>query len=130
MKMLAFILNIPWTIIGILCAVISVPTNISFSQKPFAVVFSVRSFWWYTWLPGKSGVRAAAIGNTVLLGKKILQNDIQHELVHVEQAMRAPLIFPILYFVESWKKGYVGNKYEVEAYGTTDSVYIEEEIKK
>ncbi|MDB5254204.1 MAG: 2-phosphoglycerate kinase [Parcubacteria group bacterium] len=122
---MSFILNLPWTIVGILASVVSFPKNITFHKKPFAFVLHIRSFWWYSWLPSMRGVRAMAIGQVVLLGPYILPKDFEHELVHVEQAIQTPFIHPILYFIESRKKGYRRNKYEVEAYRRAENVYVE-----
>jgi hypothetical protein len=120
---LAFILNLPWTIAGLLCAVISIPYRIRFRAKPTAIIFNVRSYWWYSWLPGKRGVRACAIGHVVLLGPMEMTNDLEHELIHVEQAEREPLVRPLLYFLETMRHGYRRNKYEDEAYRRAGNVY-------
>ncbi len=125
MKALAFLLNLPWTIVGIMCGLISIPQTTSFNLQPPALVMSVRSFWWYWWLPNMKGARAMAIGNVVLLGRNILDKDLEHELIHVEQVMRTPLIHPILYWIETLRKGYGHNKYEEEAYGKAGNLYIE-----
>ena len=71
------------------------------------------------------GARAMAIGNTVLLGPTIEDHDLEHELVHVTQYQRMPLIYPILYHVELFRKGYRNNKYEDEAYRIAGNVYKE-----
>lgn len=57
-----------------------------------------------------------ALGNTIVLGPKIGKFDLEHEIVHVNQYLRYPLIFPILYYIELFKKGYKNNKYEKEAF--------------
>ena len=66
-----------------------------------------------------------AVGNVVMFSPKILPNDLEHELVHVEQAMKAPLIHPFLYWLETARKGYRHNKYEEEAYDRAGNIYIE-----
>lgn len=124
MKFIAFILNFPWTIIGLLLALMSVPYSLHFDGTRLAVIFNVRSFWWYRWLPGKNGVRAMANGHVVQLGPKALNTDLAHELVHVEQAIREPLIKPFLYEIETLKNGYRQNKYEREAYDRTGDTYV------
>lgn len=124
MQIITYILNLPWTIIGIIFSLISIPEKFGFSKNPFAFVINIKSFWWYEWLPGKKGVRAITIGNVVLLSRKILEKDLEHELVHVKQFNRAPFVFPILYFWENLKSGAVNNKYEKEAYGATNSSRI------
>lgn len=125
MTILAFLLNLPWTLAGLLLGVISVPRSIRLHFKPFALVITVRSFWWQTWLPGYGGVRASSIGAVVLLGKNLLPNDLEHELVHVAQYEREPFIHPILYTYQSLRYGYKNNKYEVEAYTKAKNKYVE-----
>jgi ASC-1-like (ASCH) protein len=65
-----------------------------------------------------------AIGNIVLMGPKLLANDLEHELVHVAQSMREPLIHPFLYQIENARKGYRKNKYEMEAYTKAGNAYV------
>lgn len=67
--------------------------------------------------------RAMAIGHVVLLGPKLEVKDLEHELVHVSQHQRVPIIQPILYAVELFKRGYRNNKYEIEAYQKAGNVY-------
>lgn len=124
MKYFAFILNIPWTLVGIVTALISIPTKLTFDQNHLAFIFQVKSFWWYTWLPGKRGARAMVNGHVVLLTPHILENDLGHELIHVEQFIRRPFIHPFLYTYQTWKYGYRQNKYEVEAYDRSGSKYL------
>lgn len=108
------ILNIPWNLSGILFAVISVPTRAQI-HRPYALVFTVKSLWWAKLLPSYREVRAVTIGQVVLLGGEVKQRDLQHELAHVAQAVRAPLVQPVLYTVETIRFGYRSNKYEKEA---------------
>lgn len=122
MKFISFILNLPWTIIATLCAIISLPKRIRINQKPFAIVFIIRSFWWYEWL--SKGVRAMALGNCVLLGPKELPNDFEHELAHIKQIEREPFVHFFLYQIETLRHGYRKNKYEEEAYSSTNSTYL------
>lgn len=65
------------------------------------------------------------LGNVILLGPRILKNDIEHELVHVQQHQREPFIHPILSAIETAKYGYKESKYEKEAYSKSKSTYIE-----
>lgn len=118
------LLNFPWSLFGILLAIISLPKKLRFSKNPKAIIFNIQSFWWYTWLPRMKGVRAMAMGNIVLLGKNILDNDMEHELVHVEQFEREPFIHPFLYQYQNLVYGYKENKYEKEAYLKADNTYI------
>jgi hypothetical protein len=121
--MIVFILNLPWTLLGLMAAIPSIPRWISVNKKPFAIVVHVRSLWWYAWLPGYAKVRAMALGNVVLLNPRADEKDLVHELIHVEQYGRLPFIFPILSFWESQRKGYRRNKYEAEAYDKSGSRY-------
>lgn len=86
-----------------------------------AFILRIKKFWWA--FGYMHNARAMAIGHTVLLGPNLLDKDLEHELVHVEQAMRAPLIHPVLYFIELLQKGYRNNKYEVEAYNRSGNKY-------
>jgi len=125
MGFLALILNLPWTALGLLGAIASAPTSIRTHQKPLALIVTVRSFWW---LPGHKGLRAATLGNVVLLSQKLLPSDLEHELIHVEQNEREPLIKPFLYEWQSLKYGYRNNKYEVEAYTRVGNRYVEKTL--
>ncbi len=119
--MLGFILNIPWTIIGLIGALISMPIKVGFRTNPYAFVFTVKKFWWA--IGYMKNARAMAIGHVVLLGPNLENKDLEHELVHVEQYQLLPLIFPVLYYVELTRKGYRNNKYEDEAYRRAGNVY-------
>lgn len=68
-------------------------------------------------------VRGITFGNTILLGPLEEQNDLEHELVHVEQFLKWPLIFPLLYWWELLRNGYQHNKYEVDAYTRAGNRY-------
>ena len=70
----------------------------------------------------KSHSVAIVFGKTIHLFNtsrdEFLKNDrwVCHELVHVKQFQRYGFIkFPFLYLLESIRKGYRNNKYEVEA---------------
>lgn len=125
MKILAYVLNVPWTILGVLLAFISIPVSITLHRKAGAVVFKVKSFWWFNWLPQSNGTRGMALGNVVMMGPKEMDKDLQHELIHVEQIMREPFVHIFLYYLEMFKKGYKNNKYEIEAYTRAENIYIE-----
>jgi hypothetical protein len=51
------------------------------------------------------------LGSVTLFGPKLLNNDLEHELVHIKQHKREPLIHPILNFIETLRHGYRQNKY-------------------
>lgn len=101
--------------------VISVPHKLSFVQKPYAFIIIAKSLWWL--FGYMKGGRALAIGHVVILGPKVEEKDLEHELIHVEQHARMPLIQPVLYYIELFRKGYKNNKYEVEAYSRAGNVY-------
>ncbi len=71
----------------------------------------------------KKGVRAITNGHVIQLGPLEREKDLEHELIHVEQAEREPFIHPLLYLVESRKHGYRQNKYEDEAYTRASNEY-------
>ena len=125
MVLLSLLLNLPWTLLGLVGALLSGPSNIRFTKKPPAVIFSARSFWWLERLPGYRGVRAATWGNTVVEGPKLAENDEKHELIHVEQAMSRPFIHPFLYLIESIRHGHKNNHYEKEAYKRAGNKYLD-----
>lgn len=120
-RTIAIILNFPAAIPGIIGALLSVPRKVVIASKPFAVIFYVRSFWWWQWLPGQSKTRGMANSWCIQLGPTADDADLAHELVHVEQAERHPFIFPFLYMMESKKSGYRNNKFEEEAYSRSGS---------
>jgi hypothetical protein len=76
------------------------------NKQSLALMMTVRSFWWQTWLPGYKGVRATTTGAVVLLSEKLLAHDLEHELVHVAQYQREPFVHPFLYVFASLRHGY------------------------
>jgi hypothetical protein len=119
--LISFILNLPYTFIGLFLALLSAPTAIRWNSNPKAIILNVKEFWWAKGY--LKGARAAAIGNVVLLSPRTEQKDLEHELVHVEQHQRMPLIQPILYTIELLRNGYRNNKYEMEAYAKSGNTY-------
>jgi hypothetical protein len=89
------------------------------------VIITVKSFWWQNWLRGHKGVRAMSIGSVIILGQNLLENDLEHEVIHVEQSIREPFLHPLLYAYQSLRYGYRKNKYEIEAYEKAGNKYIE-----
>jgi hypothetical protein len=121
---LGYFLNLPWTMVGLILAIISIPKEVGLKED--AIVFKVRSFWWTRFTPGMRQLRIRGItnGNVISLGPLEEKNDLAHELVHVRQFMKKPFIAGFLYWRESKKHGKgLDNKYEREAYETTGSVY-------
>ena len=119
--MIGFILNIPYSFFGLIVVLLSVPTGITFSKEPYAFIIKVKKLWWLFGYM-KNG-RAVAIGHVVILGPHLEDKDLEHELVHIEQYQRAPIIHPILYYLELMRKGYRNNKYEEEAYRKAGNIY-------
>lgn len=119
--MISFVLNLPYTLIGLLIAVFSGIKNIRFSLHLYSFVVKIRSFWWV--FGYMNNARAMTIGHVVLLGPKEETNDLEHELVHVKQYSTYPIIFPLLYYFELLLKGYKNNRFEIEAYSLSKSVY-------
>jgi hypothetical protein len=122
MMLIGLLFNLPWTILAIFAAIISIPTELTLHRHPAVLIIHVRSFWWKH-IHGTQHVRAVTTGNVVLLGSKLEKNDLKHELVHIEQYQREPFIHPFLYFFESWAHGHQNNKYEVEAYRLAGNPY-------
>lgn len=124
MKIVGYILNTPWTLIGLLLALVSIPKQVRFIND--AIVFNVQSFWWanLVWYVDAKKVRGITNGNVISLGPLEEPNDLKHELIHVQQYMRQPFIYPFLYVAEVFKHGSSPkNKYEEEAYRMSDSIY-------
>ena len=121
--MIGFILNFPYTLIGVIISLVSIPTGTKFNKQPIALVIGVKKFWWAVGY--LKNARAMAIGHVVLLSPKTEVNDLEHELVHVQQNQRMLLIQPFLYWIELIRKGYKNNKYEIEAYQLVGDKYYE-----
>lgn len=118
---MSFILNLPYTFFGIIVALILRPCKFNLHRKPFAFIFRVRNdSYGIGYIKGWRGV---TIGNVVILNPREEENDLEHELIHVEQNARLPLIFPFFYYYELFRKGYIENKYEKEAYQRAGNIY-------
>jgi ASC-1-like (ASCH) protein len=122
MKLIKFLFNIFYTIIGLFFGVISGVQSVRWHANPWAIVMRVRGLWWM--FGYMRGGRAFALGNVVVLGPNIKSGDLEHELIHVRQYERYPLIFPFLYYTELFRKGYRKNRFEEEAYTDSNSVYV------
>ncbi len=121
--MFSFILNLPYTVLGLLLAVVLVPRSIRLYNAPRSIVVRVSndSFG----LAYMRGWRGMTVGHTVLLNRKEEDKDLEHELIHVRQYSRYPLIFPMLFYIELLRKGYRNNKYEQEAYDEAGNVFYD-----
>ena len=119
--MVSFMLNFPYTltlfVLGLTCR----PKYIKLNRKPFAIILKVRNFWWKGFV--MKYCRAMASGNTALLGPLEEGHDLEHELIHVRQHNKLPLIYPVFYYYETLRHGYRKNKFEDEAYRLSGSVY-------
>ena len=123
LSLTSFALNIIYTATGLLISLISMPQRVRLMSKPLAFVINVKSFWWVFGYMRNS--RAMTIGHVVLGGPTVENKDLEHELIHVEQYCRIPLIFPFLYYSELIMNGYKNNKYEIEAYKKAGNTYRE-----
>lgn len=119
--MISFILNLPYTLVGLILGLISLPKGFKIDKKSQAIIIKVSYLWWA--ISYIKGARAATIGHVILLGSKVEDGDLEHELIHVAQYKKEPLIHPFLYFIEILRKGYRNNKYEVEAYNKAGNIY-------
>lgn len=120
-NMLAFVPNLPYTLIGLIIALFSLPNRVRTHKQPYSLIIYVKSLWWAVGY--LKGARATTIGHVVILGPDAEKGDLEHELVHVAQHQRAPLLQPFLYYAELFKNGYRNNKYEIEAYKTAGNRY-------
>lgn len=121
MKIIPFLLNLPFTLTGLIPLVLSVPYDVKFIKNQYAFVFKVKKFWWVFGYLKKS--RAMTIGHIILLSPGELKNDLEHEIIHVKQCDRYPVIYPFLYYYELIRKGPRLNRFEDEAYRLSNSVY-------
>lgn len=119
--MFRFILNLPYTLVGLIFGIFSLPLKVDLKKDPYAVVFYVRKLWWTVGY--MKNARAVTIGHMVLLGSNSQDKDLEHELIHVEQHQRIPIFFPFLYAIELYKRGYKDNIYEIEAYKRAENIY-------
>lgn len=120
-RIILFILNIPFTLTGLIPLILSGPYYVKLINNPYALVFNVKKFWWVFGYMKKA--RAMTIGHIILLSPKVLKNDLEHEIIHVRQAERYPVIYPFLYFYELVRRGPRKNRFEDEAYRLSNSVY-------
>jgi len=127
MRLILFILNLPFTLIGIVPTLLSVPFHVKLVTNPIAFVFRVKKFWWA--FGYMKNARAMSIGHIILMSPKELKNDLEHEIIHVKQYERYPIIYPFLYLYELFKNGYRINRFEDEAYTLSKSIYKEKQTQ-
>jgi len=118
-KTILFLLNLPWTTLGILVGAVSLPANVKINRTPTVIVVYVKRLW-LNEIFLRRRVWGFTLGNTVLLDKQADGSVYNHELVHIRQFERLPLVFPLLYCVECVRKGYRRNEYEEEARVVSD----------
>lgn len=119
--MISFVLNFPYTLVGVVLALFLRPKSWSWGKKPFYIVVEVSSdSFGFGYLRGWRGM---TVGHTIILNPRVEEKDFEHELIHVKQYDRLPLVFPFLYYLELIRHGYRQNKYEEEAYTGAGNVY-------
>lgn len=118
-----FLLNIPWTLVGFLQALVSIPYRVRFDSERFAIIFDVISLWWLDIFHAPNKPKGVASGHVVCIGPRGRGNEkiLFHELIHVEQHIRYPFIAPFLYWHEMIRRGYRKNQFEIEAYNRSDT---------
>lgn len=121
MKFVIFILNLPLTLMGVIPLILAYPYSFKLIKNPIAFVFKVKKFW-FPIIHGRNA-RALTIGHIILMGPRLLRNDLEHEIIHVKQAEKYPFIFPFLYGYELLKNGSRMNRFEDEAYALSNSIY-------
>ncbi|PIR96281.1 MAG: hypothetical protein COT92_01940 [Candidatus Doudnabacteria bacterium CG10_big_fil_rev_8_21_14_0_10_42_18] len=102
-SMLGLLLNAPWTLLGLAIAALSIPKRTLVKKDALALVIDVRRIWLVEPFHGKP-VKGFTLGNCVLRSDFAIINTINHELIHVRQFTKFPLVFPFLYLFDSIKK--------------------------
>ena len=70
-------------------------------------------FWW---VPGNRNITGLTLWNRIYLKEGAASFELLfHELTHVEQFRRSPLLFPLRYIIHHFRYGYADNPAEVEA---------------
>lgn len=121
MKLLFFIFNLPFTILGLVPLILSGPYSFKLHTNPIALIVKIKKFWWA--FGYMKNARAMTIGHIILLSPKELKNDFEHEIIHVKQYESYPIIYPFLYLYELLTKGYRMNRFEDEAYTLSKSIH-------
>lgn len=108
------LVNLPWTLLALFCALISYPQ--SFKILSSALAIQVYSLKWIDLLSGRRETKGFTLGNMILISPKADSGTLPHELIHITQFQKYPFVFPILYLIEHFKNGYKNNLYEIQAY--------------
>ena len=77
-------------------------------------------------MPARKGIRGITNGHIISLNDEADELDLKHELIHVEQHMRYPLISGILFLFEQirhWSNP-MSNRFEKEAYQRSGSRFL------
>ena len=114
-RIIYFILNFPWTLLGFLVGIISFPKKIRFQKKQYVFIVNVKCLW-LSEIVMRRAVEGLTLGNCILLSDKACPFTYEHELVHIRQFKKNPFVFPLFYVIDSAKRGYRKNVYEDEAY--------------
>lgn len=117
MHYIKYLINLPWTLLGLCNLVFCLPYKVELRKD--AIVFWALSLGLLQLVAPRG--KGCAIGNVVVVRKNMSEKILLHELVHVEQHMRYPLIFWFLNVYEWVTHGYWNNKYEIEAYDRSDT---------
>jgi len=117
MNYLKYLLNAPWTFLGIIHLLLCLPYKVEVREHAL-IFYSITCGLIHLYKPK---VRGFVVGNIVTIRRNVPHNILEHELVHIDQCMRYPFIFYFLYVYELLRKGYWKNRFEVEAYTKTDT---------
>lgn len=133
-KIFLILLNLPYSILCFFGALFSLPRKIEI-RGPGLIIYArdfslikIYNFLVHAELRKvmkNKSPKGYALGHVVVIRDDISEDQIekiiQHELVHVEQGERYPLIFPILSIIETFRHGYANNRFEMEAYDRSDT---------
>lgn len=122
MNYIRWFFNLPYTVFGIAFSILSVPKKISFDIRTGLPVLVIKVHTLKTVFTMPQ-VRGVTFGSTILLGPLEDANVFEHELVHVEQFLRYPIIFPVLYLYQLARYGYRYAPLEDEAYTRAGNTY-------
>ena len=87
--------------------------KVKFDERGFLLIFVKRL--WVTEIFLKRRTYGLVLGNIIILSQYADEKTLIHEVKHVEQFRKMPLIFPVLYLYENYKSGYENNRFEIEA---------------
>jgi hypothetical protein len=108
-----------WWLIGLVAAVVvTVVTFARWHRRPGALILDCSPTWLGR-LMSRRGWGGFTIGRCIFLWEntRVL---LAHELQHVRQGDALGLAFPVLYLIENIRRGYVGNRFEIEAREVAD----------